>query len=175
MKTTNRMKKIKNTALIALLVSGITATAQEQQPRAPKSAEQIAQMRTERLTERLALNDAQQQAVYALSLEDAKKMQEIRKERAARVAEARKARKTQLDERRSAMKATQERLNEILTDEQRQVLKQHQVERAEKMKSMRGGREKVQSSRDRHRKGKRHFHKRIDSSRATEKSPETIK
>src|SRR5690554_4005325 len=107
------MKKIKNTTLIAVLVSGIslTATAQERQLRAPKSAEQIAQMRTDRLTERLALDETQQQAVYALSLEDAKKLQKIRNERTARVAEARKARAAQMEERRSAMKATQERLN----------------------------------------------------------------
>src|SRR5690606_15483568 len=63
---------MKNAALITLLISGIafSSLAQERGQRASRSAEEIAQMRTDRLTEQLALTEDQQQAVYALSLDN---------------------------------------------------------------------------------------------------------
>ncbi|MGV3761775.1 hypothetical protein, partial [Parapedobacter sp.] len=87
---------MKNVVLIAFLLSGMAFStfAQERVWRTPKSAEEIAQMRTDRLTEQLSLSKDQQRAVYELSLENAKKMQAERKDRAARssrVASARTA------------------------------------------------------------------------------------
>ncbi len=165
---------MKNVALITLLISGIafSAIAQDRGARSTKSAEEIAQMRTDRLTEQLTLTKDQQQAVYALSLENASKMQAEHKERAKRADEMRKARTAMMDERRAEMKASQERLNEILTNEQREVLKQQQAERAEKMKSMRDADKNGKFKGDRPRRGKRDFHKKVDSTPATETSPE---
>ncbi len=168
---------MKNAALITLLISGIafSSLAQERGQRASRSAEEIAQMRTDRLTEQLALTEDQQQAVYALSLDNAKKMQATHKERATRSAEMREARAAKMNERRAEMKASQEQLNEILTDEQREVLKQQQAERAEKMKSMRDARKDGKFKGDRSRKGKRSFHKfnkKADSTGVTATSPE---
>src|SRR5690554_6005730 len=125
---------MRNAALITLLVSGMafSTVAQERESRQPKSAQEIAQMRTDRLTEKLALSEDQQKEVYALNLEKAEKMKATHTERTARMAEMRETRRATMDARRSEMKATQERLNEILNDEQREVLKQQQAERAEK-------------------------------------------
>jgi len=168
---------MKNAALITLLISGMafSAVAQERGPQASKTAEEIAQMRTDRLTEQLSLSADQKQAVYALSLENAEKMQAAHKERAARSAEMRNARTAEMNERRAEMKASQERLNEILTEEQREVLKQQQTERAEKMKSIRDARKDGRHKGDRMRKGKRDFHKKADSTRTTEALPEETK
>ncbi|MBK1440348.1 periplasmic heavy metal sensor [Parapedobacter sp. ISTM3] len=137
--------------LITLLVSGMTygTVAQQPRPEHPRSAEEIAKMRTDRLAENLGLSDEQQKEVYALNLEKAEKLKATREERAAKMAEL-----------RSEMKADQERLNDILTEEQREMLKQQQAERAEKMKAARKGRNEGKFRGDRFRKGDRHFHKR---------------
>ncbi|HWK58996.1 MAG TPA: hypothetical protein VNQ80_16745 [Parapedobacter sp.] len=157
---------MKNAALITLLVSAMafSTVAQEREQRISKTAEEIAQMRTDRLAEQLTLTEDQQQAVYALSLENAKKMQAAHKERTAKMAEQ-----------RAEMKASQERLNEILTNEQREVLKQQQAERAGKMKSMRGARKNGMFKEGRSKSGKHDFHKKADRGMTTEASPETAK
>ncbi|MEC3879782.1 Spy/CpxP family protein refolding chaperone [Parapedobacter sp. 10938] len=165
---------MKNAVLITLLLSGMafSAFAQERERRTLKSAEEIAQMRTDRLTEELTLSEEQQRAVYELSLEDAKKMQAERKDRRAQSEATREERATQMGERREAMKASQERLNKVLTGEQREILKQQQAERAEKMKSMRDRRQNGKSRGERTRRGKRDIHKKVDSTSASETSPE---
>lgn len=161
---------MKNAVLVTLLISGIafSAIAQEHGPRTSKNAEEIAKMRTDRLTEQLTLTEDQQKAVYALSLENAKKMQAAYEERAARSTEMRNARVAKMEERRAEMKASQERLNEILTEEQREVLKQQQADRAEKMKTMRDARKDGKFKGDRSKKGKRNFPKKRDSKPTTE-------
>ncbi|MFB2119617.1 hypothetical protein [Parapedobacter sp. 2B3] len=163
---------MRNAAFITLLISGIafSAVAQERAPRVSKSAEEIAQMRTDRLTEQLSLTENQQQAVYALSLENAKKMQATHEERAARLAEMQKAKAAKMDEQRAEMKASQERLNEILTSEQQALLKQQQAERAAKMKSMRETHKDGKYKGGRSGKSKHGFHKshkKTDSARTT--------
>ena len=171
---------MKNTALITLLISGMafSAVAQDRGHRTPKTAEEIAQMRTDRLTEQLALTGDQQQEVYALNLESAKKMKAEREERAARMAELREARAAKMKEWRTEMKASKERLNEILTPEQREVLEQQRAERTEKMKSlkMRKGHWAGKTKGDRARRGKRgmyKFHKNADSTQTVSPGAET--
>jgi hypothetical protein len=114
-------------AFITLLISTITLSAfgqEHQRHRKPRSAEEIAKMRTDQLTESLGLTDEQQKQVYALNLERAEKMKTAREDRTARGAEM-----------REEMKADRERLNKILTEEQREMLKKQQVDRAEKFKA----------------------------------------
>lgn len=157
---------MKNAALTTLLISGMafSALAQDHKQRSPKPAEEIAQMRTDHLTEQLALTEEQQQAIYALSLENAKKMQAAHKERTAKMAE-----------RRAEMKASQERLNEILTIEQRELLEQQRVERAEKMKSMRDARKNGKFKDERFNRGNRNFHGKAERDMATEAAREATK
>lgn len=161
---------MRNAVFVTFLISGMafSAMAQERGPRVTKNVEEIAQMRTDRLTEKLALTEDQQKAVYTLSLDNAKKMQAAHEERAARSAEMRNARTAKMEERRAEMKASRKRLNEILTDEQREVLKQQQTARAEKMKPMRDARKDAKFKGDRSKKRKHNFHKKRDSKPATE-------
>ncbi|SEL16570.1 hypothetical protein [Parapedobacter koreensis] len=142
---------MKNATLITLLISGMafSAVAQQHRPVQPQSAEDIAKMRTDQLTERLGLSDEQQKEVYALNLEKAEKMKVSREERSAKMAEL-----------RDEMKADRERLDNILTEEQRETLKQQQAERAEKMKTAMKARKDGKSRGERFRKGHRNFHKR---------------
>ena len=114
-------------AFITLLISTITLTAfgqEHQRNRKPRSAEEIAKMRTDQLTESLGLTDEQQKEVYALNLERAEKMKTAREDRTASGAKM-----------REEMKADRERLNKILTEEQREKLKKQQADRAEKFKA----------------------------------------
>ena len=123
---------MRNAALITLLISAMTFTAFGQEhrtPRQPRSAEEIAKTRTDQLTESLGLNEKQQKEVYALNLERAEKIKAVRKDRLARG-----------EEMRGEMKADRERLNDILTEEQREMLKQQQADRAEKFKARQEGR-----------------------------------
>ena len=170
---------MKNTALVALLISGVvfSAAAQERGHRTPKTAAEIAQLRTDRMTEQLTLTEDQQQKVYALNLENAEKMTAERDARTARMKEMRKARAAKMKERRAKIKASQERLNEILTAEQRETLKQQHADRAEKMK-MRKGHWDGRARGDRAKRGKRNiykFHRKTDSTQATAPVSETTK
>ncbi|RQP17294.1 MAG: hypothetical protein EAS52_09165 [Parapedobacter sp.] len=118
---------MRNVAFITLLISAMAFTALGQEhraPRQPKSAEEIAKMRTDELTESLGLSKEQQKEVYALNLERAEKIKAAREDRTARGAKM-----------REEMKADRERLNQILTEEQREILKQQQADRAEKFKA----------------------------------------
>ncbi|GGC28704.1 hypothetical protein GCM10011386_20900 [Parapedobacter defluvii] len=118
---------MRNVAFITLLISAMAFTALGQEhraPRQPKSAEEIAKIRTDELTESLGLSKEQQKEVYALNLERAEKIKAAREDRTARGAKM-----------REEMKADRERLNQILTEEQREILKQQQADRAEKFKA----------------------------------------
>jgi len=118
---------MRNAALITLLISAMTFTAFGQEHRTPRqsrSAEEIAKTRTDQLTESLGLNEKQQKEVYALNLERAEKMKAVRKDRLASG-----------EEMREEMKADRERLDKILTEEQRETLKQQQADRAAKFKA----------------------------------------
>ena len=122
---------MKNAAMITLLVSAFAFTAFGQQSRThrqPRSAEEIAKMRTDHLTKSLSLTDAQQKEVYTLNLERAEKMKAAREDRAARGTEM-----------REEMKADRERLEKILTPEQRETLKKQEADRRAKFNARREG------------------------------------
>ncbi len=76
------------------LMAGTSVFAQQNKPAAPKerpTAEQMAQRKTERMTEQLKLNEAQAKQVYAINLAQIKEMIAQReKMEAARKAEAEK-------------------------------------------------------------------------------------
>lgn len=119
---------MKNTMVIVLLAFAATLTtvAQERKPRQEQRAEEIASQRTEHMAEALGLSEDQKEQVYALNLERAERMIASRQERQARMAEMQAERKITL-----------QRLDEILTAEQRDLLRKQLAERKDRMKIMR--------------------------------------
>lgn len=128
------MKKVLS---LAVLFAGISLAtfAQEQkdtersfkgerkQPRmekkiTPRTPEEIAKMKTEHLDKQLKLTDAQRAEVYAVQLEQAKRV-------AAHRDEMRKLQSKWREE----MKGSQEKMGEILTPEQQQQLKEKYAQR----------------------------------------------
>ena len=88
-------KKIFAAAMALCLMAGTSAFAQQQnKPEAPKerpTGEQMAQRKTDRMTEQLKLNEAQAKQVYAINLAQVREMIAQReKMEAARKAEAEK-------------------------------------------------------------------------------------
>ena len=88
-------KKIFAAAMALCLMAGTSAFAQQQnKPEAPKerpTAEQMAQRKTDRMTEQLKLNEAQAKQVYAINLAQVREMIAQReKMEAARKAEVEK-------------------------------------------------------------------------------------
>ncbi len=117
------MKKILS---LAVLMSGLVFTSMAQEgPRKGKDSrrgdskmemrnktpEQIAQMRTDRLDQKVKLTDKQKKEVYSLHLNEAKshkKQSEVRNK--------------QHDARKKEMQASREKLNKILTPEQQRMV-----------------------------------------------------
>ena len=121
---------MKNVAMITLLVSAFAFTAfgqQQRERRQPRSSEEIAKMRTEQLTKSLSLTEEQQKEVYTLNFERAEKMKAAREDQSARGADM-----------REEMKADRERLEKILTPEQRETLKKQEADRRAKFNERRG-------------------------------------
>ena len=87
-------RKIFAAAMALCLMAGTSAFAQQNKPDAPKerpTAEQMAQRKTDRMTERLKLNESKAKQVYAINLAQIKEMIAQReKMEAARKAEAEK-------------------------------------------------------------------------------------
>lgn len=140
------MKKILS---LALLLSGIgfTALAQEgvkkndhkghdKKEILNKTAEEIAEFRTERLDKQLKLTDAQRKEVYALNLKEAK----VKKEAAETHTKSE-------SERLAAKKASLEQLNKILTPEQQKILAENK-EKADSKKSALGEGDKSKTKKD---------------------------
>ena len=130
---------MKNTiVLTACLMIGAACTvrAQERKPEFAKNTDEIAQMRTTRMTELLNLDENQQQAIYALNLERAEKNKARRAERRAKMVAM-----------RAESEANKQRLEEILTAEQREVLQKQRMERKETMKAKRQSRYRMDGRR----------------------------
>ena len=88
-------KQIFAAATALCLMATTTLFAQESkpqhEPKTPPTAEQIAQHKTDRMTEQLKLSDAQAKQVYELNLNQIKQMQAMQeKMKEARAAEANK-------------------------------------------------------------------------------------
>lgn len=124
------MKKwILSFGLMALISLG--AMAQGQRGNNRPNPEEMAKMMTERMTKQLNLSKEQQEKVYAIHLDLAQKREE---ERQARRAEA--------DARKEEAQKHEERLNEVLTEEQRKQWVELKAERRDR----RGQRGEIMSS-----------------------------
>ena len=130
------MKRTILAALMASLLMCVTMVS-AQAPRhghgaAPKSTEEIAKNRTERLTERLGLNATQVEEVYAVQLQRAERMKEVRAK--GNIAP---------EERRVCMKEARQHedvsMKRILTDEQYADWKKMEAERTQHGGRSKGG------------------------------------
>ena len=104
------------------LLAGTSAFAQDR--RAPRTkerptAEQMAQRKTDRMVEKLNLNEDQSKQLYELNLQEVKDMQ-------AQHERMRAARKAQAEQMRAYRKAQAEKMKGILTPEQFEQWKQMQ-------------------------------------------------
>lgn len=112
------MKKMIFAAMAACcLMAGTTISAQQRptRDRQPMTAEQLAKQQTERMTERLKLDDVQKQEVYKLNLAQAEKMQQQREERRNADAQTREADREQMKQQAEAYDA---QLKKLLSAEQ---------------------------------------------------------
>lgn len=105
-----------------------------------KSAEEIAKLRTDRMSESLKLTDKQKQEVYSIQLKSAQSKKKMFDERA-------KNNKLHQEQ----MKANREELNGILTPEQKQMLTESKSKRSRK--DMRRLHHEGKVRGDRHNKG----------------------
>ena len=134
------MKKLFFAVLTAgCMIAATTLSAQDRNGRdgKPMTAEQIAKNGTERMAEKLKLDDVQKQEVYKLNLEQAQQMQQHRAQREAAEAEARKADLEKMQQQRADYNA---KLKKVLSDEQyKQWTEQQQAQRGRRPAGQRGG------------------------------------
>ncbi len=105
----------------ALLVFTSLQLVAQQEKRTPPNPEERAQMATERMATELNLSEAQKSQILALNLDQAKKRQAEMEQEAAE-------RKAKMEE----MKAHQEKINAVLTDEQRAKWEEIKMEQRDK-------------------------------------------
>jgi periplasmic protein CpxP/Spy len=123
-------KKMKNLtfAMLLVLMTGITAFAQDMRTKERHSPEERAQKQTEMMAKQLELSEDQKAKILAINLEGAKKREA---EMAAKKAEM-DARREEMKAMREEMKSQDEAIKEVLTEEQRakwEELKQSQRDR----------------------------------------------
>ncbi|MFD0941257.1 hypothetical protein [Pedobacter boryungensis] len=123
---------------IAIVVIGFTAVHAQDSTRVRKtnktvkfSAEQRAEMASEAMQQKLALTDDQKQKVYQLELDRVKKNDEWRKQDENTM-------KGKMDERKAFLKESKEKMDAILTAEQRKTLAASRDEMRKKMKDRKG-------------------------------------
>lgn len=101
---------------VVLTFMSLGVTAQEQRMR--PSSEERAQRMTDRMASELKLSDEQKQKIFAINLENAKKCEaEMEKRRA------------EMEVRRTEMKAQEEKIKEVLTDDQRKQWEEIKLDR----------------------------------------------
>lgn len=125
------MKKLIYT--VALVVMGITASYAQKQKRENLNPEQRAEKYASNLQQKLDLTNDQKQKVKQLEIERAGKITEWRKRDVDAV-------KGKTDERKNYMKANREKLDAILTPEQRTKLNASRDEMKTKAKGKKGDR-----------------------------------
>jgi len=133
------MKKWMVTAALLVFV-GMGAFAQDMKTKEKPDPETRAKMMTDRMAEKLELNDEQKAKILAINLEYAKKREA---EMEAKKAEM-EARKAEMDARRAEMKEQDSKIAEVLTPEQ----KEKWVELKDQGRSRRGPRGEVHSRED---------------------------
>jgi protein CpxP len=123
---------------IAIVVIGFTAAHAQDSTRVRKAlratkftAEQRAEMVSKTMQQKLALTDDQKQKVYQVELDRVKKNDEWRKQ-------DENAMKGKIDERKAFLKASKDKMDAILTADQRKTLAASRDEMRAKMKDRKG-------------------------------------
>ena len=119
--------------MIAVAIFTITASAQEQEQRSEVdklSAEQIATLRTKKMTLALDLNEKQQAQVHQINLERAKSLKERREDFRARDQKEEKPASVKSNERQDARLDKQIELQKKM----KEILSEQQFEKWQKMK-----------------------------------------
>lgn len=133
------MKKLFFAAMTACcLIAATSISAQNRPTRGgkPMTAEEMAKSGTERMADKLKLDDVQKQEVYKLNLEQAKQMQGYRAQREAADSEARKADREKMQQQRADYDA---KLKKLLSDEQyKQWTELQQAQRGQRPAGRRG-------------------------------------
>ncbi|MFW0715430.1 hypothetical protein [Pedobacter sp. N23S346] len=123
---------------IAIAVMGFTAAFAQDSTKRPRrqmpklTAEQRAEKATSRLEKELNLTADQKKKIYAVELENAKKMETWRKAEEG-------ARKGKMDERKAVLDQQKAKIDGILTAEQRTKMEAFRAEAREKGGKMRKG------------------------------------
>lgn len=123
---------------IAIAVMGFTAafaqdsTKRNRKPMPKMTVEQRAAKATDRLEKQLSLTADQKTKIYAIELENAKKME-------SRRSAEQKVMKEKMTERKAEMDAQKAKVNSILTAEQKTKLEASRAEAREKGHKMRRG------------------------------------
>ncbi|WP_316784375.1 hypothetical protein [Pedobacter frigiditerrae] len=127
------MKKILYT--IALVVMGITASyaqKRERTGRENQTPEQRAEKAATALQQKLSLTADQKQKVQQIELDRIKKNEEWRKADEGTM-------KGKMEERKAYMKASKDKMDAILTADQKKTLEASRAEMKDKMKDRKGG------------------------------------
>ncbi|TKC10252.1 multiple ligand-binding protein 1 [Pedobacter polaris] len=124
------MKKLFYT--VALVVMGITASYAQKPEREKLTPEQRAEKTATALEQKLSLNADQKTKVQQLELERIKKNDEWRKQDVGTM-------KDKMEERKAYMKASKEKMDAILTPEQKKTLDASRDKMRDKMKDRKGG------------------------------------
>ncbi|RZJ79287.1 MAG: hypothetical protein EOO47_11260 [Flavobacterium sp.] len=127
------MKKIFYT--IALVVMGITASYAQTRERAGRdnlTPEQRAEKAATALQQKLSLTADQKQKVQQIELDRIKKNEEWRKADEGTM-------KGKMEERKAYMKASKDKMDAILTADQKKTLEASRAEMKDKMKDRKGG------------------------------------
>lgn len=125
------MKKVILTLAIAL--AGLTATYAQDGSKSKLTPEQKAEKTAGKLQKELSLTPDQQKKVYAIELDKFKKSEEWHKQ-------SKDARKTMKDKHEEAKKASDTKLDQVLTPEQKKKLETLKAEKKDKKGDHKGHR-----------------------------------
>ncbi len=124
------MKKI---IFTALLFVGFTTLgfSQDRPQREKKTPEERAQLMTDNLAKKLSLTEKQKSEVYKINLDRAKEMDKS-------FAKSKDERKQAFEQQKKQFEASEEKLNKVLTDDQKKTYAELKAQRMERMKAHKG-------------------------------------
>lgn len=125
------MKKMIYT--VAFVAMGITASYAQQAEKPKLSAEQRAEKAAVAMQQKLALTDEQKQKIQQIELDRIKKNDEWR-------GQDRSAMKDKMEERKAFAKANKDKIDAVLTADQKKILENSRHEMRDKLKDRRGKR-----------------------------------
>ncbi|WP_374166214.1 hypothetical protein [Arcticibacter sp. MXS-1] len=124
------MKKTILTAALFMALS-ISTFSQEKPSRQKKSPEERAQLMTDHLSQKLSLNEKQKSEVYQINLDRAKEMEKIR-------ASAAEDRKKMFEQQMQERKDADDKINKLLSDDQKKTFADLRQQQQEKVRKHRG-------------------------------------